>query len=96
MGWPKKNEGLRVYLEKKGKSYLLYDPETREGIGEIMINNDPDRPMLASTGVSPMYLYRHCRRVDWNELPDIWKISLGEWLQDKPENYRGLFRINRA
>ena len=41
MGWPKKYEGCRVYLERKAKSYLLVFVENRtpsgeyEAIGEI-------------------------------------------------------------
>ena len=94
MGWPKKDERMRIYFERKAKAYLLYDPETEDGIGEILVDNDPNRPMLNTTGISPVFLYQKCRRVSWNDVPEVWRRALGYWLIDKPEDYRGLWRMN--
>jgi hypothetical protein len=104
MGWPKKDERLRLYFERKAKSYLLIDvDESREmqklrlsdyaGIGEVMIDNNPARPMLATTTVSAMHLYRHCRRAQWSDMPEVWQRALADWLTEPPENYRGLWKV---
>jgi hypothetical protein len=93
MGWPRKNEGLRVYFERKEKSYLLYDPVNHEGVGEVLVDNNPQKPMLASTSVSPIYLANHCKRVQWDEMPEVWQHALQSWLSDNPKNYRGLWRM---
>lgn len=97
MGWPKKNEGLKLYFERKNKSYLIIDSElsengSYEGISETLINNNPKNPMLSSTGVSLSYLYHHCRRVSWPEMPLVWQNAIGQWLKD-PMQYRGLWRV---
>lgn len=94
MGWPKKNERLRLYFERKPKSYLLYDPETQEGIAELLIDNDPNDPTLCTTTVSPIYLYQKCRRASWNDLPKVWRDAFKGYLVDEPEDYRGLWRMN--
>jgi hypothetical protein len=48
MGWPRKNEHLRLYFERKAKTYLVVDPIPFQGkleyLGEMMINNDPKNP----------------------------------------------------
>ena len=100
MGWPKKNEGFRLYFERKAKSYLLVDPDAVisgsnncECIGEVLIQNDPERPCTASSSVSPMYLYKKCRRASWSEMPEIWQRALAEWMTGKPEDHRGLWRM---
>ena len=93
MGWAKKNEGLRLYYERKAKTYLLVDPESMDGIGEVMIHNDPERPMLATTGVSHAHLYRKCRRASWDDMPPVWKTAMLYWLDKNPKEYRGLWRI---
>lgn len=54
MGWPKKNEEMRLYLEKKTKSYLLVflgdeyrcPDGSQESVGELMIHNDPNSPKV--------------------------------------------------
>lgn len=88
-------------------SYLLVDiptPEEREqwrncsrgdydGIGEVLVDNDPESPNLASTGVSVFFLYKCCRRVSWDELPEVWQNAFREWMNGNPEDYRGLWRM---
>jgi len=99
MGWPKKNEGLRLYFERKGKSFLLVDPEARlsdgsyETIGETLIENDPQKPKLSSGSASPGYLHTRCRRASWGDMPRVWQEALKAWLTRPPEEYRGLWRI---
>jgi hypothetical protein len=93
MGWPRKNERLRLYFERKAKTYLLYDPETGEGVGEIMMYNDPEKPSLASTSISTVYLYKKCCRVQWSDMPMVWQDALAKWLTDKPKDYRGFWKI---
>jgi hypothetical protein len=95
MGWPKKNEGFRLYKDSK-KCFLLLDPVYERGgyvgIAETLIDPIPDQPMLASTSVSHQYIYNR-KRVSWIELPEVWKISFSSWLAESPEAYRGLWRI---
>ncbi len=99
MGWPKKNEGCRVYLERKAKSYLLVFVENRtpsgeyEAIGEILIDNDPARPCVGDTMVSPSHLCSKCQRVAWTDLPEIWKNCLSEWIYGLPKDHRGLHKV---
>lgn len=69
MGWPKKEEGLRLYFERKYKSYMIYDPDTNEYIGEALIDNNPEDPHLASGSTDHRYIYCKCKRVSWSELP---------------------------
>jgi hypothetical protein len=93
MGWPKRNERLRVYLERKAKSYLLYDPVDKFGIGEVLIYNDPENPTLATTGISLSHIHTKCRRVSWDDMPEVWRNAFRGWLTDSPEDYRGLWRM---
>jgi hypothetical protein len=98
MGWSK-NKGLRLYFERKGKSYLLVDTMNvtprgfYEAIGEVLINNNPNSPMLCSTSAQPLYLYCKCRRASWDEMPPIWKRALRQWINGSPKKHRGLWRI---
>lgn len=93
MGWPRKEEGLRLYFERKAKTYLLYDPDTQEGIGEVTLQVDPSTPCLATTSVTSLYLMNHCRRVAWIELPRKWQDAFTQWMIDDPTTYRGLWRM---
>ena len=109
MGWPKKNEGFRLYFERKNKTYLLVEiptPEQEqknrmyyakgyEGIGELLVNNDPERPMLCTCNPSRDYLYKNCRRVSWDEMPEVWQNALAKWINGKPKDFRGLWRMER-
>lgn len=102
MGWPRKEERLRLYFERKAKTYLLIDVDSKkerpdcnyDAIGELMIDNDPEKPCLCTTAASDDHLYRHCRRVAWNEMPEIWQKAFANYLTDPPEKYRGLWRHN--
>ena len=108
MGWPKKNEGFRLYFERKAKTYLLVDiptPEearerrlaylggTYECIGEVLEHNNPENPCLATSSVSPMHLYKKCRRVQWSDMPEVWQKALAQWMNGEPKDYRGLWKV---
>ena len=98
MGWPKKG-ALRLYYERKGKSYMVVDHSAAcpsgnlECVGELLIDNDPQRPMLCSSSASPGYLYSRCRRASWDEMPPIWQQALGNYLEGTPQDHRGLWRM---
>jgi hypothetical protein len=100
MGWPKKDSGLRLYFERKPKSYMLVDfscvcPDGALGcIGEVLVDNDPDKPQLATSSCTRMYLYRHCRRVAWEDMPPVWQKALQEWIEGPLESHRGLRRMS--
>ena len=36
--------------------------------------------MLAHSTVSPDYLRHRCKRVAWDELPEVWRREFGCWL----------------
>jgi hypothetical protein len=111
MGWPKKDEGFRLYFERGAKTYLLVEISTPEdlkrerengyfrtyfdGVGEILIHNNPDRPNLAPTQVSNMHIYKKCKRVEWSDMPEVWQQALAEWINGKPEDFRGLWKVRK-
>lgn len=105
MGWPKKNEDYRLYYVRKDKTYLLVRtaeelstrPDAIECLGELMQHNDPNNPKLASGSACDAYIRNNCRRVSWNDLPDVWKQAfLDRWFNhepvEDPRNCRGLWR----
>jgi len=109
MGWPRKNEGFRLYFERKDKTYLLVEIQTPEelkeeraggyfrrgqdAIGEVMVNNDSENPKLASTTVSPTHLHKKCRRVQWTDIPEVWQDALKTWINGHPKDFRGLWKV---
>lgn len=99
MGWPRKNEECKLYYESGTKTYLLcfIEHETSvfnlEAVGESLIDNDPEKPNLCETQVSPMHIYQKCKRVQWDEMPQIWQEKLGEYINGDPKDCRGLWRI---
>jgi len=110
MGWPKKNEGFRLYFERKAKTYLLVEIPTPEelkeerkggyyrkgyeGVGEVLVNNNPENPALCSCNPSPDYLYKNCRRAQWSDMPEIWQKALAKWINGEPTDYRGLWKVS--
>lgn len=103
MGWPRKDERVRLYFERKQKSYLLIDLDATEqrrkahlsgyeGLANVLYGS---MPSLCSTEISAMYLYRHCRRVQWSDMPEEWQKAMAERLCEAPENYRGLWRVEK-
>lgn len=100
MGWPKKDAEGRLYYERTSKSYImvfhdLRDPSGNyECVSEVMINNDPENPSLASGGVSPLYLSGKCSRASWSEMPKVWQNVFRSWLNIEPEECRGFWRMH--
>ena len=106
MGWPKKNEGFRLYFERVAKTYLLIDVESLQGrdgqfprnsydgVGEILVSNNPESPALASCNPSPTYIYKHCQRVQWSDMPEVWQNALAKWINGEPTDYRGLWKVS--
>lgn len=90
--WPRKNEMLRIYREKNG-TFFLFDPETNEGIANALNGKEPS---LTSTGISPSYIYQKgCKRVQWCELPPLWRAAFKPWLTKSPKDYRGFWLVGQ-
>lgn len=100
-GFPK-CQGLRLYYERKSNSYMLVDTENKtptgcyECIGEMLLENDPKRPLLSSSSCGQEYLSRYCRRVEWSDMPWVWRGALRKWISGSPRNHRGLWRVRRG
>lgn len=98
MGWPK-NKGLRLYFERRDKTWLLVDTSQVNGrgnydaVGELMEDPDPTDPWTVNTSVSPGHLYSKCRRASWDEMPQVWRGSLSGFISGGPEDHRGLWRV---
>ena len=102
MGWPRKNDGCRLYQERKDKSFILVITENgRNSQGDFgALGNvyEDSSPCLASTQVSPVYLHDRCRRVQWSDLPDEWRRAFGLWMEEwdqPPKQIRGFWQVNR-
>ena len=99
MSWARKDDGLRLYLERKRKSYMLVNTEaiakdgTYECIGELLTFNDPNNPMLCSTSCTSLYLYKSCRRVAWSDMPMVWRKALRVLVVGTLKSHRGLHRM---
>jgi hypothetical protein len=102
MSWPRKDDGLRLYFVRKGKSYDLVDTKAMspsgnyECVGEVLVDNDPATPMLATSSCSPGYLYGHCRRAAWEDMPRVWRKALRTWVAGTLKSHRGLHRMGVA
>ena len=98
MGWPKKDAEERLYFERASKSYIMMFHNLSfngnyECVSEVMVNNDPEHPSLASGGVSPCYLRDNCSRASWSELPKVWQDAFRSWISVEPEECRGFWRM---
>lgn len=69
-----------------------------EAVGELLIYNDPERPMLCGTSVHPMYIHNKTRRVSFDEMPEAWQNAYRMYLNQgeptPPESIRGLWRVS--
>jgi hypothetical protein len=99
MGWPRKNEECRIYQER-GKNYLLVIVENGlNGAGnyDCIVNaTDGPKPNLCSTTCSPEFLLNRCRRVQWSDLTEEWKLAfiqvMREWNHSDPAEIRGFWK----
>jgi hypothetical protein len=102
MSWPRKDDGLRLYFERKGKSYMLVDTKAAnssgdyECVGEVLVDNDPKTPRLASSSCSSLYLYQKCRRAAWEDMPRVWRKAFRTWVVGMLKSHRGLRRMVAA
>lgn len=97
MGWPRKDDTLRLYREDWDKSYILILTANGRGPGGAYdavanVHNGPE-PSLGSTVVHPIFLLKHCTRVQWDELPPEWQTALKPWFDGRPAAIRGLWRV---
>lgn len=96
-GWPRKDEGLRLYRDRDG-SYFILDPadNTVGGYSAIAnVLNGPE-PSLGSCVIGRSYTYdRGCKRVQWSELPPKWRKAFRPWLESKPEKIRGFWLVGQ-
>ena len=56
-------------------------------------------PCLATTLVSPVYLYERCRRVQWSDLSEEWQRAFLLWMEDwdqPPEQIRGFWQVKSS
>jgi hypothetical protein len=97
MSWVRKDDGLRLYFERKNKSYLLVDHSsvcpvgTYECIGNAL---GGAAPSLCTTSCSPGYLYTRCRRVAWEDMPVDWQEAFRPYVGcGTLESHRGLRRM---
>jgi len=95
MGWTRA-PGLRLYFERKDKSYILVDTSCMnldgsfESVGNVVARSSPN---LCTTSCSREYLYTKCRRASWDEMPEEWKAAMATWVVEQPEKHRGLWKL---
>lgn len=97
MGYPRKDD-IRVYFEKKDKTYILvYVEDGLSGGGSYYAigSTFTEFPIdsLGSVNCPPDYLRNKCKRVSWNDIPFDWQVGLKRWLDKTPEECRGLWKI---
>jgi hypothetical protein len=103
MGWPRRNDEMRLYADKKEKgAYFMVFPDQEGSRGYDAIANvyPGPEPSLVGTSISRNYLARTwAKRVSWTDLSQEWKDAFREYLsggEDEPFNpalIRGLWRI---
>lgn len=102
MGWPRKNDGERLYQEKSDKSYILVCVENgQNGSGKwdaVANAYEGPNPSLCTVGVDALFLLNCCRRVEWSDLPDNWKNALQNYMTQggdswNPNEVRGLWKV---
>lgn len=106
MGWPRKNEEIRLYREKRGASGFLmifpdepWGPGNYTAIGNVLASPGPS---LCGTGVSPAYIAdNRLKRLAWSDLPADYQAAYREYMQRDgsifvPETVRGLWRMGEG
>jgi len=111
MGWPRKNECVRLY-RLPGNDYRLYfahegiDPDTGEHSpelegkfrGELLFVrwSKKHKKQVLEVEEVPKTYGGNAKRVSWNDLPASWQQYLKESFEKSPAEYRGLFRIGET
>ena len=102
MGWPRKNESMRLYCEPGGSFLVVFVGQDRnpDGSRECLANAmSGAAPSLCMTSVSDAYLSRgNVRRYQWDDLPDGWRDALARRLAPdgmafNPALHPGLWRV---
>lgn len=96
-GWPRKNEGLRLYRERNG-TYFLLDPECgHHGHSAIANVLEGTEPSLGSCNIDRRWLNsQSLKRVQWSEIPEKWQKAILPWLDEKPEDIRGFWLVDQT
>ena len=82
-----KDERVRFYREPHDVYLLVLvgNGKSPSGmydcIGEVRYPGDVERPALASSQVSPNYLRHRCKRVTWDELPEVWQREFERYIE---------------
>jgi len=95
-GWPRKNEGARIYRDKDKKVYMLVyiDDNVRHFDAVTGVRASLPYIYLSTINITKAYIADNwLKRVAWYELPARWRQAFGAWLPDGPENVRGLWRV---
>ena len=100
MGFPRKDDSARLYRDRSDKSYLVVVTGggrnvsgTYEAIANVYSGSSP---RLGSAGVSPSFLRKNCKRVEWSDLPAEWQEAFRSWMRDwdeEPEQIRGFWKV---
>ncbi len=93
-GWPRTNEGFRLYKERD-EAYLMLDIPAQGGYYSAIANafKGPE-PSLGSCSVALNFTYvKGCKRVQWSELPKEWKAAFIQWINVKPKDVRGFWLV---
>ena len=104
MGWPRKNDGMRLYRDKDRKTYFLVEIH-EEGPRYSAVANvlTGDSPSLGSCTIPPGYIAENfLKRVQWSELPEVWQRAFLPWIVNeddpeslRPETIRGFWRVGQ-
>lgn len=97
MGWPKKNETMRLYRDRDGSYLAIYPDECERGKYTALANvyAGPE-PSLCGTSIGrDWFASVWPTRVEWTDLPDEWKRAFAKYLDDdeRPESIRGFWRV---
>lgn len=108
MGWPKKNEQMRIYKDRGDNGYMIVDisDERRWGLLDAIVNTyEGPSPTLTGSMVSTNYIYTNwLKRTQWDELPQEWQDRVMEYMERgreegeekfDPRTVRGFWRVGK-
>jgi hypothetical protein len=100
MGWPRKNDQMRLYRDKQNAYVLVFVDDERRGLHDALANvYDGSSPSLCGTQVSDRWFVQTWpKRVEWSDLPTEWKEAFMRYMDDdehpfRPEEIRGLWKV---